>query len=367
MIYKILNLTTNFLLQNSSQNVTFLYVKLFWLAIIIRSIYLLICGLSYVVFPKHVSQDAYFLEPENYQNLGSVAKFLTNWDGQFNAEILNSEGQIYAENEKFTVFFLGFPLLVNFLSTKLLNSETATLNHKILLGLFFNNFVFTPLASLQVYSLTTKIICTTQNSIRRRQTAIYAYLLFLINPASIFFTAFYTESLYAFLVFTGIHFWLSDNFLSGIAFFLAGFVRSNGIINAGFYGFNLLVILEKIYCHLYPKNEQKSPKFNKLELICHAVVNILAILCTLAPFVMVQMYHYLNFCQQNLSHQFCYKLNLYNLFNYPKSYSNLQRIYWENGLLAYWKIKNLHNFIIFVPLMLFMGGGFNFLKKLLKM
>ncbi|KAK6021790.1 hypothetical protein OSTOST_12532, partial [Ostertagia ostertagi] len=90
-----------------------------------------------------------------------------------------------------------------------------------------------------------RIVLRVSRSVKQ---AIIAVLLFSANPASIFFSAAYTESLYCMLTFAGICVLLEDRpsfFIrylgSLLCFGLAYATRSNGLINIGYVGFFCLI------------------------------------------------------------------------------------------------------------------------------
>uniref|UniRef100_A0A162B1D6 GPI mannosyltransferase 2 n=1 Tax=Daucus carota subsp. sativus TaxID=79200 RepID=A0A162B1D6_DAUCS len=74
--------------------------------------------------------------------------------------------------------------------------------------------------------------------LKYKRTALRASILFCFNPASIFFSSIYSESLYALLSIGGIcHLMSGAKNKSTLWFALSVLARSNGVLNAGYIGF----------------------------------------------------------------------------------------------------------------------------------
>ncbi|CAD6184577.1 unnamed protein product [Caenorhabditis auriculariae] len=112
----------------------------------------------------------------------------------------------------------------------------------LLMGLIINTFTFLQ-AGHVLYFITLRIS-------KSQKAAIISTILFAFNPASIFFTSFYSESLYTLVTFGAIFLLLemkvSDDFpfflrLSGavMIMMLGCVIRGNGILNVGYLGWFL--------------------------------------------------------------------------------------------------------------------------------
>ncbi|KAK3010340.1 hypothetical protein RJ639_010942 [Escallonia herrerae] len=73
------------------------------------------------------------------------------------------------------------------------------------------------------------------------EAALRASILFCFNPASVFYTSIYTESLFALLSIGGVyHLMLGANNIATVFLALSGSARSNGVLNAGYICFQTM-------------------------------------------------------------------------------------------------------------------------------
>lgn len=145
-----------------------------------------------------------------------------------------------------------------------------------------------------------------------KKVAGLAVSLFLLTPANIFFSAVYSESLFAFFVFLAIWFLMRDNFFFGaVSFFICGVIRSNAIV------------------------------FSALFL---ARGRLLEGLMVAVPFVLVNARCFLQFCTQGDHHrEWCDWL-------VPNCYGFIQKHYWQNGFMEYFTSNNIPNFLLALPM-----------------
>ena len=67
----------------------------------------------------------------------------------------------------------------------------------------------------------------------------FGSIIFIINPAGIFFNSCYSESIYFCFFISGFYFLISEKprpFITSLLFMVASSIRSNGIVNAAFLG-----------------------------------------------------------------------------------------------------------------------------------
>lgn len=157
-----------------------------------------------------------------------------NWDGLYFLGIAE-EGYKY---EQFHAFFPAVPMVVraaaelmSFLFDGLLSMHSWFL----LLGFLFSNVCFI-LATLALYRLTSKLF-----------GPVFAFktgALFCINPASIFMSSIYTESLFAVATFGGVYYLVAHGqvFIASIFFAVGSAARSNGTVAVGFILFDSIHI-----------------------------------------------------------------------------------------------------------------------------
>ncbi|GFU02826.1 GPI mannosyltransferase 2 [Nephila pilipes] len=153
----------------------------------------------------------------------SVISYLFEGFGRWDAQYFLHISLYGYTHENTLAFFPLFPILLRN-SCKILSIilpfGLSPLNCALLTGVFLNLFL-TSLTTVALYKFT-------QNVFQSEIFAFTSALLFCINPASIFFSALYSESLFSLLTFSGL--WaLEKNLffiaLSGLA--LSASVRSN--------------------------------------------------------------------------------------------------------------------------------------------
>jgi GPI mannosyltransferase 2 len=194
------------------------------------------------------------------------------------------------------------------------------------------------------------------------QWACRVLLLYIINPASVFFATTYSESLAAALIFTGHHWMLQYQFAkkksiflliaTWLIWFLGCHVRSNGTINAGFlflYGFggilssrsqttnrtlthfslvlgSILLVVGSIGWHNYNAYQD------------HCVVNSVV-------FHGASSTDAVDDCQLYQKPAWCTEGPYFNLYSY------VQRKYWNVGFLRYYEWTQLPNFLLAAPVL----------------
>lgn len=194
-----------------------------------------------------------------------------------------------------------------------------------------------------------------------RYQALWTSVLYMINPASVFFVAPYSETSFLFTQLLG-HYYLKSNqiFFSSLCFAFGGSIRSNGIVSCGFIIYHYLKQIYQTKRFIFP---------------IHYLI-----LC-LSPFVLVQYYQYKQFCFEK---SFPSELKIYGfnenlpmaLTNFssewctkriPMSYQYVQKTYWNVGFMQYWAWKQIPNFVLALPLFIlilqFLRLWFQLIKK----
>ncbi|XP_025152427.1 GPI mannosyltransferase 2-like [Harpegnathos saltator] len=188
-------------------------------------------------------------------------------------------------------------------------------------------------------------------------TAYKAAILYGINPASVFFSAVYSEPMFAYLSFyTMLE---SIKCMSAISLPLAllTLVRSNGVINIGFPMYFEL----KNLCDFASGETQR--KRNILSTVWHILkfmtlsyfFTILStIIITVSQFILLQIYTYMKFCtpidtllpthilQCTIENDLVLpgtKNSVWCNVSVPLMYSYVQKMYWNVGFLKYYRFK----------------------------
>lgn len=302
------------------------------------------------MIPDHQSdgfQSPYKLIPVNYSLLDTIVDFTlggyARWDGQYFLHI----STLGYTHENCLAFFPAYPFLlrlpvtlISLLSFNNLNGWNAALISSILI-----NIICFLVAAKFLYLVTVKIFGSPY-------FAFQTLKLFTISPATIFFVAPYSESLFCALTFSGIYYCTEYSFLvAGIIFGVSSLARSNGLVNIGFLLFFAL-------------KAALSLKWRNLPILS-AKVFVSAILAVL-PFLFHQYYAFTLFC---LPHPNQLPMVIYthlierNLIvsgeqipkwcneTIPFSYSVIQSQYWNVGFLRYFEWKQLPNFLLALPIL----------------
>lgn len=317
----------------------------------------------------------------------------TKWDSQYFLEIAN-DGYL---TERHLAFLPLYPLIISFVRqllfghsrinfNRLLPSTRLRLEDQVLdleslqdyicstfIGVVLNNLIFFPIACLSLFALT-KLI--KGNNEKYAKEVVW---LFCFNPASVFFSTCYTESLYAALAFTAFFMieYKSTVYLSShveqnqnsrtrdgplshlnrllyicspclpfMAFSTA--TRSNGLVSIGFIVYQLILK----YVHLGKlKLSFLSKLVYLLEFVQDLLVVFMAAVISASGYISFQIYSYIKFCQQGVrkSGQLNFKPTwCYNAIPHP--YSQVQAKYWDVGLFRYYQLKQLPNFLLALPI-----------------
>jgi GPI mannosyltransferase 2 len=213
--------------------------------------------------------------------------------------------------------------------------------------------------------------------------ATYAVALFCLNPANIFFSSIYSESMYSMLTFASLYYIYSKRswLVSLICLFLCCLCRSNGVLNFGFIAYFLLKeqlnrcqIEKKYYDELNSVFKYIKFLFKKYRLGLSSNSNLLFLTKVIVSFVSIgsafvvyQYYIYTQFCLvQKSQTRIPNKLVEYareqdyviiNDINLPQwcnktifSYNSIQNKYWNVGFLTYWNFRQIPNFILASPI-----------------
>lgn len=199
-----------------------------------------------------------------------------------------------------------------------------------------NNFVFFPLAALLLYRIT--LLVTSLDSAAARRSA----LAFCVAPASVFFSAAYTESCFAALSFLGMFALLAGRRLAAfLAFLAAAAVRSNGVLYGGFF----------LWPHVDALLRRRQLLWRQLPRDCAAVVGLFA------PTVAMEWYGRSLYCATAVSGNAASRPYCDAPLWRPALYSFVQSHYWNQGWLRYWTLQQAPNFALAAPMVLLCAVG----------
>ncbi|KAI3705422.1 hypothetical protein L1987_75659 [Smallanthus sonchifolius] len=237
------------------------------------------------------------------------------------------------EYEQTYAFLPLLPFCISLLSRTVLQPLVPLVGHRAALalsGYILSNISFV-FAALFLYRLSVIILKDPEASLR-------ASILFCFNPASIFYSSIYSESLYALLSIGGLYFLtLGANNLAALWLAFSGCARSNGVLNAGYIGFQTM---HQAYDALFLK---KKP-FLVFRVLISGILRCLFIF---VPFVAFQAYGYYNLCDGRHPEE----LRPWCKAKIPLLYNFIQSHYWGVGFLKYFQLKQLPNFLLASPIL----------------
>lgn len=313
---------------------------------------------------KHLESD---LEKNDIDiNVWKTFTGFLRWDAQYFFHIAKY-GYTF---ENTLAFFPMFPLIVGQIARYLeLLCPIINIDTWLIIVFFYFNFFFFLVAATFLFLLTAFVLGS-------YDMAYKATIFFSYNPASIFFSAPYTEVFYSSMSFAGMmvcfmcYLKYRQVFVfryQGLCYVLllfgiATFTRSNGILNCGFIVFYAV--------KLYVNRVQHASNKKYLMALKYAGVTLILCLVVVLPFVVFQMYSYFMFCRDfdpdlperivkmAEEHNFVLPGNVsrYNqswcFDKIPLAYSYVQSHYWNVGFLKYYEFKQIPNFLLAFPVVL---------------
>ncbi|XP_076067037.1 phosphatidylinositol glycan anchor biosynthesis class V isoform X4 [Oratosquilla oratoria] len=291
---------------------------------------------------------------------------LMRWDAQYFIHI----AEYGYTHENTLAFFPAFPIAVRFTAWLLSFVLQFVCNHHsiLLVSAVLLNFIFFVKAADALFKLSRKVL-------KDDILAYRAALLFCINPASIFFSAPYSEAMYAFFTFYALLLNETRNAtVTSLPFAVASAARSNGLVNIGF------ILYHKLQdcSNYYYKIRNATTESGHLSLLIVVILTFnytlipLFISCAfvILPFVFFQFWSYYTYCNEDInfmqempphiemfvrsnflhspdigSADWCYNVP-------PLAYSFVQNKYWEVGLLRYYEVRQVPNFLVAIPVVM---------------
>jgi len=242
------------------------------------------------------------------------------------------------ETEKSHAFFPLLPALMRALQATLLRSLLPQLYPRCTLalaGFLLSNACFV-LAALALYWLGCIVL-------RDGQQAARAAFLFCLNPAGVFYSALYTESLFAFLTFAGaLSLAVDSPWRAALAFFAASATRSNGVANC-------LLLAWHSARRVGEMSRAEGKRAPWGPIVLEALACAARCAFVIAPFVLFQLWAWLRFCV-GTTRPWCTRMH-------PSIYSFVQAHYWGLGLFKYYRWEQLPNFALAAPVLAFTWCG----------
>ncbi|KAJ8619518.1 hypothetical protein MRB53_028047 [Persea americana] len=250
------------------------------------------------------------------------------WDGVYFVRI----AECGYEYEQTYAFLPLLPICIYALSQTVFAPLVPILGYRAVLGLsgyVINNLAFL-FAAVYFYRLSVLIL-------KDSSAALRASVLFCFNPASIFYSSLYSESLYALFSLGGLyHLFSGANTTAVLLLALSGSARSNGVLNAGYFCFQAM---HQSYDAIFRKNQASKSAVRVI------IVAAVRTLCIFTPFILFQFYGYFNICLGSLSEE----MRPWCKSRLPLLYDFIQSHYWGVGFLRYFQLKQLPNFLLAAP------------------
>ncbi len=265
---------------------------------------------------------------------------LDNWDAEY--FIFNAHSG-YGKHEQTMAFFPLLPAAMWTVSKTLLFPLSYLMPQRSVLlisGALVNLLAF-PLTAVTLYLLTLELS-------HNKKLSLLTAGLFCINPAGVFMSAVYSETLFALFTFSGLlaleKKWA---WLGTIAFSLSSLARSNGVVLCGFLGYRCLsAVLSTLL-----SRADLSARQRVYVCVKQVLAAVLQCVVTVAPFVGFQYYGYTLYCTEPSSDGLSTPPVWCNA-TVPFPYSFIQRQYWNVGFLRYYQWKQLPNFILASPVVI---------------
>lgn len=369
-------------------------------------------------YHKALTEDTnlYEMLPASYKFLYQLIEGLTKWDAQYFLEI-SLDGYV---SEQHLAFLPFFPLVISFVRQTLFGHTIASFEHFLpshsvqqmpnqdlvtinsleryiqagVVAAALNNFILVPLVALLLFALT-KLVKRSDD--RYAETVVW---WFCFNPASIFFSSCYSESLFAALTLIAVLVieYRSQKYINChppaikskrfvfeplnqlnrliyivlpalIPLALASATRSNGLITIGFVIFQFLVKYATI---LFTDRQPWTwPVYFSvsLELIQDVLVLIMSSVLAASGYISFQIHSFVLFCTNSRYTKAGTGLSrpLWCNNTIPHPYGHVQAKYWNVGLFKYYEFKQLPNFLLSIPISyLVLSGSSQTSKELTK-
>ncbi|XP_017763719.1 PREDICTED: GPI mannosyltransferase 2 [Eufriesea mexicana] len=342
--------------------------NIFWFAIITRIIVLSLQFIFNILCPDHYA-DAFRSPIDHSERISLYDNIITylfsglaKWDGEYFLHIAKY-GYTY---ENTLAFYPLYPMLIR-VTAIFIRTIFFVLNihSSVLIAAVLINIICFVKSAVVFYDLSKVVL--------KASVAYKAAILYCINPATIFFSAIYSESLFAYLTYYSM---LKSIKLDPYVFFPIGLsilTRSNGIVNVGF---PVYFELRKLFYTYTEKDANFSLKalyqfIFKITSLKSFCLIFSTIITSIVPLLLLQMYNYIIFCIPNLNQTFIFNhianssiINNLVLpgsdniewchLKIPVAYSYIQKKYWNVGFMNYYKIKQIPNFVLAFPILYIM-------------
>lgn len=303
-------------------------------AILTRIAVLILAIVSEIVIEKYDTSN------NDSESSSWWCQAFTNWDGVHFANVA-----LYGyQYEKSHAFFPFLPWLVRTVAQYIIRPLIQCSMHSAVVvssfGISNASFV---LAACALHRLSMRFV--------GKREAYIASLLFCLNPASIFMSSFYTESIFAACSFVGMIFASQGRrYAASFMFSVCASTRSNGALLSIFF-----IALPSFLSFL-----TKGFKNLKRDIMMHLMPAVLPTCLPFLPFILFQAHASNLYCVSG-GRPWCD----FEIFGVSIGmYSWIQKEYWGNGVFSYWTLRQIPNFALASPMILICCYGiFSFFYK----
>ncbi|KAJ1815789.1 ER membrane glycoprotein subunit of the GPI transamidase complex-like protein, partial [Coemansia sp. RSA 2598] len=275
-----------------------------------------------------------------------LAQIVVRWDAFYFVDIADA-GYVYEQEH---AFFPLLPLLMRALAGTLLSPLASAVGRQLALvvaGVVVSNASFV-LAAATLYRLGCR-------QLSNERLAYVSALMFVIAPSNMFMSAVYTESLFAWLVFSALLLVTYERYLpAALCLGVSGLCRSNGPIYAGFFIWNLLVRREAWAAFASDRNAPRWAKIGRL--LSRALYSLVLVAVSSAGFVAFEMFGRRELCR-HCTDASATEGRRYCTDSMSTVYGFVQSRYWDVGFLRYYSLQQLPNFLLAAPMILLSVAG----------
>lgn len=264
------------------------------------------------------------------------------WDAEYFLQI-SEEGYKY---EQYMAFFPLYPWILRIFHP-ILQYFVSQQRSAILACGWILNTAFFSLAAKSLYQLSHALF-------GRNDVALMSSLLFCFNPASVFMSSLYTESLFSCLQFTALYYLEQEKVARALLLFGLGCAtRSNGVISCGFVVHRILKRFVSYQLISFKASSNKwTLKFPNVSSSFAVILKVMILSSiVLVPFIFFQFYGYSLYCTPVVNARMTHHKSWCDRWP-PFPYSYIQKVYWNVGFLCYFELKQVPNFFLATPIVI---------------
>ena len=336
-----------------------------WTALFSRLFLLTAMIISNALIADHNASGVFIFPQEHFdanertldEGLSDVWKTFTKWDAAYFLHIARDGYQFEAEH----AFFPLYPVLIKFLARVIALISSLSVDKSIVMAGISISIGCFVLSTVVLWYLLSHF----QVSACLRSTAV---LLFILNPANVFFTTVYTESLFSCLTFGGMVAWETGYYLPAvIVFALASATRSNGV-------FAVVFVVSHVFINDFILRNSADDKHFVNNAFRSGLKMLVASGMIYLPFIVYSIVCYCKLCNMcyidmslcQFSEWFCTSFQNSSICERNKAYSevliecdmpistiygSIQKNYWGVGFMRYYLWKQLPNFMLAFPVL----------------